>query len=472
MKKGSTIYCILMLLIALLMAACSGGLSLPGIGEQAEAEAQATPTPTPERTVPVEIALVESGDIARIFSYTGDLEPRNEVKIVPGASGRIASILVEVGDEVKAGGPLAIIEKETYVYQFEQAEAALKVAQLNLSKMTLGSRPEEIAAAQAAVQMARAVLNDIATIDDNERTTAAANLAKAEADLRKAQTDYDKIAWAGDIGSRPEAIALQQATITYEDALADYNLQTNPSDAQLAPLQAQLAQAELQLALTLKPYREVDLESARATVQQAEAALKLAQHQLGETTIKAPFDGVVGELYIEEGSTVGPQVSVVRFLSNEVEVLINVEESRLGQIFKGQHAALRVPAFPGVDFPAVVTSVAPAADKDTHTFVIKITPLDEERRLRTGMSVDLSLLVEEKQNTLLAPLSAVTSIDGRPTVYVVKDDDTVEQRAVTTGLSDDERIEILSGLEAGETVVIAGQPNLTDGSKVEITTKL
>jgi len=115
------------------------------------------------------------------------------------------------------------------------------------SIMKHGSRPEEIAAIQAAVQTARAALNDVATIDDSERTTAAAGLARAQAELRRAQTEYDKIAWAGEVGTTPQALALEQATIDYENSLADYNLDTNPSDSQLAPLQAQLAQAQLQL---------------------------------------------------------------------------------------------------------------------------------------------------------------------------------------------------------------------------------
>jgi RND family efflux transporter MFP subunit len=94
--------------------------------------------------------------------------------------------------------------------------------------------------------------------------------------------------------------------------------------------------------------------------------------------------------------------------------------------------------------------------------------LDDDHLLRSGMYANISLLVEEKQETLLVPRAALTEIAGQEIVYVVNDDNSVEQRAVTAGLEEDGRVEILSGLTAGEQVVIAGQASLQNGSKVEI----
>ena len=390
---------------------------------------------------------------------------------MPAASGRVESVLVEVGDEVKKGDPIATIERERYIEQVRQAQAALTTAKLNLAKMELGSRPEEIAAAQAAVQLAKAALSDVAEIDDNERTAAAAALAQTQAALRQAQSEYDKIAWAGNVGEMPQALALEQATINYENALAAYNLQTNPSDSQLAPLMAQLTQAELALALTIQPFREIDYEIARTAIEQAESGLALANLQLADTTIEAPFDGIIAEVYITEGSAVGPQAGVVRQVSKEVEASIEVEESRISQIFDGQSASLQINAYPGQEFPARVTSVAPVADKDTRTFSVKVTPTDPEGQLRSGMYANTRLLIDEKENTLLVPRDAVTTINDQPTVYVI-DGDRVEQRQVELGLTNDGQVEILAGLEAGETVVTAGQPNLTDGARVEVVNRL
>jgi RND family efflux transporter MFP subunit len=117
----------------------------------------------------------------------------------------------------------------------------------------------------------------------------------------------------------------------------------------------------------------------------------------------------------------------------------------------------------------VVSSIAPEANKDTRTFEVKITPTKGADLLRSGMYANVSILAQEKPNTLLAPRTAITTIDDQPAVFVVESDNTVEQRQVTTGLFDKDNIEILSGLKEGETVVTAGQSSLVDGAKVEVT---
>ncbi len=433
----------------------------------APAAAQAAP-PAEEKVVPVEVATVQTGSMALVLAYPGTLEAKDKVDIMPGATGRIASVLVAVGDEVKAGDPIATIEDDTYRTQIKQAEAALTSARLNLAKMEMGSRPEETAAAQSAVQLARAQLNDVTTISDDERTKAAAELARAQAALKTAQSTYDKIAWAGDVGDTQEAQDLQNATITYENALANYNLSVNPSDSTLAPLMNSLAQAELKLALTQQPYREIDFESARVAITQAEVALEQAKIQLDEVLIKAPFDGVIAALNITQGSRVSQQTIIARFLSQEMEVSLNVPESMISQVKKGQSAALRLTAYPDRDFPGQITGIAPEVAKDTRTFEVKVTPVGGDGLLRSGMYATVSILAQEKEDTLVAPLAAVTLVKDQAIVYVVKDNNLVEQRPVTTGLSDQNQVEILSGLKVGDMVVIAGQSNLVDGAKVKL----
>jgi HlyD family secretion protein len=466
--KGTPWVLIVLFMAAVpLMTACSPAAEpMPAPVGAAQVAQAAAPAEAP--AAPVQVAPVETGDISVVYAYTGDIQATDSVNLMPMAAGRIQSVLVEAGDELKAGDPIATVESDVYAAQLRQAEVGLEVARLSLTKMEEGARPEQIAAAQAAVQFARNAVNDLTDISDDERTAAVAALAQAEAGLRLAQAEYDKIAWAGQVGMMPQALQLEQATVAYEAAKAAYELQTNPSDLQLSPLMAQLAQAELALALAEHPFTKTDFDLVRAQIKLAEAAVDMASLQMDETTIRAPFDGVVAELYITEGSMVGPQAPVALFVSKQVEAVFNIEESRIGQVREGQNAALQVAAYPGQDFPAVVTSVAPIADTDSHTFVVKVTPIDEDHVLRSGMYADLSLLVEEKQATLLVPRAAVTEVGGEEIVYVVKDDDTVEQRVVTIGLVDDDRVEILSGLTADQMVVVAGQADLEDGARVEV----
>lgn len=465
-KYVLTIMFTLILFGALLMT--TGCSTTASDAAAAPPDSEATETTMAEWHVPVEVTSVERGDISLLLNYTGNLQAQSDVTLIPKVGGQLEKLLVDVGDEVSKGDPIAIIEDDTYLAQLKQAQAALTQARLNLEKMELGSRTEEIAAARNALGLARAALNDVEYIDDNERTSAAAALANAQAAVRRAQSEYDKVAWAGEVGALPQAQALEQATNAYEQALAAYTLQTNPNDATLAPLESQVVQAELSLFLAENPFRPIDFELARSGIAQAEAAVELATLQVDYATLESPIDGVVAELYVDEGDMVGTSVLFGLVVSNETEVKVNVEESRVGQVFKGQHVSLNVSAYPGVDFPAVVTNVAPIADVNTHTFEVTITPQDEKGLLRSGMFAETTLLAEEKENTLLVPLTSVTTVNEEPTVFVISDDGVAEQRVVTTGLTTKTQVEITSGIKVGETIVTNGQVNLEDGSQVEI----
>jgi RND family efflux transporter MFP subunit len=217
----------------------------------------------------------------------------------------------------------------------------------------------------------------------------------------------------------------------------------------------------------VQPYRQIDFAQARIAIKQAEAALDAAKLQLAETSITAPFDGVISSLRITEGSRVGQQSPVVHLISNELEANIGVQESLISQVKEGQSASLRVTAFPGQDFPGVVSRVSPTANPDSRTFSVKIIPTEGQDLLRSGMFADVSVLAQENKNTILAPREAVVQRE-QPTVFVVNQDNTVEERTVTTGLYDQNRIEILQGLQPGDVVVVAGQPNLHNGAKAEI----
>ncbi len=462
MNHRSLIFLVLLITAALLTAAC-------GATTKVEAQTEAQPTAIPRTAV--EVAPVETGSIASIFNYSGNLEAEADIELVPRVSGEIVEIFVKVGDEVQAGDPVAKIDDELLVIEVKNAELGLKRAQLELVKMEAGSRPEEVDAARSSYNIALSALNDTTTIDDNERTQAILNLAKAEAQLKKAQADYDKIAWAGQVAETPQAIALEQATADYEASLAAYNLQTNPSDAQLAPLQNNVVQARLNLTKAEEPFRSFDFDLTRTGIEQAGVSLERAELQLEYATIEAPFEGFIASIDIEEGSLVNAQTTIGRVVSKGIEVKVSVEENRLGQLFEGQPASLRVAAYPGREFRAVVSTIPPVADATTRTFDLTIIPEDEQNLLRSGMFADVSILAADKANALLAPRAAVTLVDGQPVVYVVVvEDDTTkaEQRAVTTGLRDGQFIEILSGVDEGETIVTVGQNNLVDGAEVAV----
>ncbi len=463
-KRNSKIWILLLLLIvaALPLTACGASST----------EASELVSETDTTVVPVQAISVEKGDISRIYNYTGNLNAADTVTIVPVVGGRVESVFVEAGDMLKKGDPIAQIDSQIYTAKLKQAQAQLAMANLNLQKMNEGARPEQLAAAKESVEIARAALNDIYDVNDSERTLAVSNLAAAEAQLKMAQAEYDKISWAGQVGMTLPAIKLEQATIGYETAKAAYDLKVNPGDAQTAQLKAQLTQAELQLALAENPVTDTDREIVAKQIELAEAAVEMATIQVDETIIRAPRDGVLAELYITEGQMAGPQMPAGKLVSTDVELVFKLEESRLPEVKIGQNASLRVAAYPDTDFPAIVTNIAATADAHTHTFAVTVVPIDEEGLLRSGMYARMALLVDERADVLLIPQIALTkNADGSPMVYVVGADNHAEARSVTLGLTQDDRVEVISGLSTDEIVVTIGQTNLQDGAVVEVSEK-
>lgn len=462
--KKSWLALLLLLITALPLTGCGASPEKIALA----AGPQAVPV-EPANAISVRTATVQSGSIATVYNYTGNLQAVNAITVLPMVSGRVQSVLVEAGDQVKAGDPIAVLENKAYAAQLKQAKAQLEVVKLNLQKMEDGARPEQLEAAQEAVQIAKSALTDVYTINDDERTAAVAQLAAAEAQLKLAQYQYDKISWAGQTSMTPQALQLEQATIAYDTAKAAYDLRINPGDAQTAALKAQLTQAELQLKLAQNPTTETEQAIVHKQVELATAAVELAQVQVDESVIRAPFDGTIAEIYIDKGAMVAPTVPVGKLVSDNIEMVFKVEESRLPEVKIGQNAALQVSAYEDVDFPAVVTNIAPIADAHSHTFAVTVTPQDTEHRLHSGMYAKLALLVDERSDALLVPQSAVAkNAQGESVVYVVNSQNQIETRPVTIGLAQNDQVEILSGVAKGEAVVTVGLSQLTDGANVTV----
>src|SRR5207237_6284926 len=115
------------------------------------------------------------------------------------------------------------------------------------------------------------------------------------------------------------------------------------------------------------PYTDQDLNAASATVDQAQAQLDLAQIGVKDTTIVAPADGVISERLVSAGALVSPQTPIVTLVPPSLELVVNVEESQLGQIAEGQSVQLQVPAFPNQTFTGNVKSISPTIDSKSRT---------------------------------------------------------------------------------------------------------
>lgn len=331
-------------------------------------------------------------------------------------------------------------------YDIQQAEQAVAQAEANLQKLKYGGT-SDVAALELKVMQTQAEVDRLQSALDQ----ATANVASAQAKLQAA--------------INPDPNEVRQAVAAADQARANLARIANPDPYNVQSLQAALDQANAQLAGRLRPYTEEDIRAAAAGVDQAVAALESARVQAAEAIIRAPFDGTVSQKLLNPGAMASPQTPILALVSKDVEVVVQVEEARIGQIQKGQPATLTVSAYPGRQFPAVVSAIAPAADSRSRTFAVRVVPREQDGTLRDGMFAQVNI-VGTGQPALLVPNEAIVTRAGRNLVFVVVDD-RVQAREVKLGETDGRRTAVLEGnLQPNDEVVVTNPDTLTDGAPV------
>lgn len=212
----------------------------------------------------------------------------------------------------------------------------------------------------------------------------------------------------------------------------------------------------------LKTQCTAQLYSANAARANADIAAKLA----GDTIIRAPFDGVVGERYINVGEYVQPMTRVASItVASPVRVSISVPEPAVGQIKEGQTLDVSVSAWPGRTFPAVVKFISPALRANTRDLIVEAQAKNEDLALKPGMFATVQLVTgEEEQPTV--PLSSVKTDGTVRRIYLARNGQAFEV-VVRTGVTKGDRVAVLEPLENGAKVIVKPPPGLRDGSTIQ-----
>jgi len=473
-----------------------------------------------------QFATVDQGSLVDSISTVGSVRARSDLTLAFEVAGRVSQVLVQEGQQVKAGDTLLRLDDADLDLQVRSAKAALAVAQAQLDQLQAGPQQAQvdaaegqvaaaqaavdqaaaqrdellagateaqIAAAQAALQSARASYNEVkAGPSASDLALAQAALDKAKAVLAQAQAAYDRVRGRADVGQLPESVALQSATIDLQQAQASYNaLSGHPTAAELSAAAAQVAQAESQLA-QLQAGLEPRQRAARAAVDAAEAQLAISQAQLDSlladapaaeiiaaqarieqaqvavdsallaqdrAILTAPIDGVVAYVGLEVGEYAGPQATAVTLLGeSQFSIEAEVDEADIGSMVIGQEVQITFDAFPGDALTGRVIAIAPQASIDLGLVSYRVTIETDstDLPLRAGMTANAEVIKEKREEVLLVPNVAISVDPGTGLKYVMRETESgVEQVEITTGLTTDLYSEVVSGLAAGDRVVIS-----------------
>lgn len=370
------------------------------------------PPPVPaERLIEPKVGNIVRGVIA-----VGRVEPRTRIDVKSKANGIIRKLYVDVADPVKAGQPIVELDREVLQPKVDEAEGSLQQAKGEVDSASGDLRRIEV--------------------------------EKSDPELAYASRNWDRA----------------------QRLFADHLVSEDERD--LARDRFDKAQYRIRLLEAQAVSARAALSSAEGRVKEVQAQYELARQELLEATIVSPIEGIVLHRYLEEGDSVssirvaGGNATTIMTLGDLSELYVDgeVDEVDAGKIISQQRirpdlvARVSVESFKGRSFLGRVARIAPLGLEDSNgivTFEVRIILQNPEKLLLANMTANSQIVLEEKKDVLLLTQGAVTT--EREKRYVLVYDPATrrtQRKAVVAGISDGSQVEIASGLDPGEKVVI------------------
>jgi RND family efflux transporter MFP subunit len=382
----------------------------------------------------VRVGSPRLGSIERALSTSGTLIAGSTVYVTSKVSGRIEAIDVREGQKVAQGDLLVQIDDRSPRLQLDQAHAAWQAAQAQYEKAMRGARPEELENARALYGKARM------------------DLTTAEESFARSQQLYQS-------GTIPKA-------------------QFEQAESTLRAARTELENAGRSLQMLEEGASQEEKRAARAQAEAARAGYELARLQLDNTRIRAPgpAEAVVAKVLQDEGNIVGTSTALLVLVQDQwIQIEIELAEKYYGEVLgSGESLEARIfpQAYPGMDaFQARLSSVAPTIDPRSRTFTVALDIQDPLDLLRPGMYAEVELILKRIPDALLVPESSVLERDGEQFVFVAEgngDNAVASARPVVIGLSNAAEVQILSGIDPQERIIVEGNAFLEEGQSIGI----
>lgn len=369
-------------------------------------------------------ARVDRGNLRNTVTATGALQAVTTVQVGSQASGTISALYADFNSVVKKGQVVAQLDPSTAKAQVDQARANLQQAQASLAN------------ARAAVVSSRAGVSDaqargLAARSTVQNSQAGVSGAQANVAVLKAQQDdalsllkqQESLLKAGVIAQRDYDVAVtayKTAEARYNQAVSQLDqaklAEQSASSAGIAQSQAAVAQSHAQVEQS-----QAQVQQAAAQVQQAQAALSLSEVNLSHTTITSPIDGVVVSRDVNVGQTVAASLSAPTLFTiandlTQMQVIANIDQADIGLVEQAKSVKFTVDAFPGKDFDGKIAEMRlnPVNVQNVVTYNVVINVENPAQKLKPGMTANLTITIDERNDVLKVPNSALrfTPQDG------------------------------------------------------------
>ncbi len=366
-------------------------------------------------------------DMEDTTSIIGAVEPADQRVVIPELSGRVDRVHVEEGDRVSRGEMLFTLDDADHRLQLEEARAAKRAAETQLAEAEAGAR-------------------------EGERVEAESGVESARKSKEQAEREFERVKALHEEGFVSDQ-ELEQARLQYENAKEQHRT------------------AEAYLDMVEEGPREEQLETLSIQVEQAQTGVRLAERNLERTRVTAPVEGEVAFLEVKEGELAGTAEPAAIIKAPSMQVAASLPERYVNHVSEGEEVLLEVPSFGEEKLEGRITRIGslPPEGGGAYPVEMNIEETGASERLRAGMFARAMLTIARSAEAMVLPRHALMQDEDRYRVYVVDENNVVEAREVETGLSGGGYVEILSGIEEGDTVVVEGHENVGAGEEVETT---
>lgn len=364
----------------------------------------------------VTVAAAVAREIAPVVQGVGTVEAKTVVRISAKITGRLASVLVDQGDTVRAGQLLATLDRAEQLAQVAQAEAAMERARLAViaQEVTLRKAAAGVQAAEATVQ----------------RLKATEGLARVNADR-----------WR---------------QLHQEGGVSRVEMDVRVTEAVAAGQELRSAEAQRRVAQEELAVGQASLEALRQEVRVAAAALAVTQARQADTEIRSPLDGVVVIRELEAGATVNPGSGILKILDpGTAWVTVHVDERDTGSLSVGDRAEISLRSLPGRSLLGRVARIQRESDRVTEQLAVDVAFNEPPGRLTLGEQAEARIRPRVRQGVVAVPLGALVRTADGPGVWAVVAG-RLAFRPVRVGVVDPAGwVEALDGVREGEEVVVA-----------------
>ncbi|MFT3863689.1 MAG: biotin/lipoyl-binding protein [Solirubrobacterales bacterium] len=438
-------------------------------------------------------STVSKGVVQSTVSGNGTLEPAQEVELSFGASGEVTAVYVKAGEKVKKGEVLAEVDSSSARATLASDKAALLEAEEAVESAEEAEEEaeeeeeenEETAYTGGATTEFVGLMSESGTsTTSKEGESTSTEESSTEGTTSEETTKEEESSTSGSSKSKESSSGSSKsssssASASEETSAAEEETSTEASSSETS--------ASESTAATSGGGSSVSLPTAEANLRQAQLTVKSARQEVRETTLRAPISGTIASISGSVGETVSGGSSsggtseassggasggesssfIVLAQLHRLKMEVSFSESDIGKVRKGQTATVSIDSMEGTELSGEVTKVSVLPSESSSSSVVEypatILLTQSAKGLRSGMSASAEVVVEQVKNAVTVPTEAISSAGSGKTVTVEENGKEVT-KTIKTGLEGDETTEVISGLEAGATLIL---PEVTVATSTE-----